>query len=111
VPNKTPATISTILTVLILVLLAILFVLLQMVALNGASERQGLTAMGISLGCQSIVVILLGTFAARATTWLITKVQWNSTLAVVITVIVATIIGGAVSFLASVLAIPVAGIP
>ena len=48
--NKSPATISAILTVLILVLLAILFALLQMVALNGASERQGLTAMGISLG-------------------------------------------------------------
>jgi hypothetical protein len=42
-PNKSPATISAILTVLILVLLSILFLLLQMIALNGASERQGLT--------------------------------------------------------------------
>ena len=40
-PNKSPATISAILTVTILVLLAILFLLLQMIALNGASERQG----------------------------------------------------------------------
>ena len=108
--NKSPATISAILTVLILVLLAILFALLQMVALNGASERQGLTAMGISLGCQSIAVILLGTFAARATTFLVTKANWNSILAVVITVIAATMIGGVIAFLASVIAIPVAGI-
>ena len=108
--NKTPATISAILTVLILVLLAILFALLQMVALNGASERQGLTAMGISLGCQSIVVILLAAFAARATTFLVTKVEWNSILAVVVTVLAATTMGGVISFLASVLAIPIAGI-
>ena len=108
--NKSPATISAILTVLILVLLAILFLLLQMVALNGASERQGLTAMGIALGCQSLVIILLATLAARATRFLTTKVQWNSILAVVVTVIVAGTIGGLISFLASIVAIPVAGI-
>ena len=108
--TKTPATISALLTVLILVFLAILFVLLQMVALNGASERQGLTAMGLSLGCQSLVVILLATLAARATTFLITKVEWNGVLAVVVTVFIAVTIGGVISFLASLIAIPVAGI-
>jgi hypothetical protein len=89
---------------------AILFALLQMVALNGASERQGLTAMGLSLGCQSLVVILLATLAARATTFLITKVEWNGSLAIVVTVMAAATIGGVISFLASVIAIPVAGI-
>ncbi len=108
--NKSPAAISAILTVVILVFLAIVFVLLQMIALNGAGERQGLTAMGLSLGCQSILVILLATLAARVTRFLITKVEWNSILAVVITVLVATTIGGVISFLASVIAIPVAGI-
>ena len=108
--NKSPATISAILTVLILILLSILFLLLQMIALNGASERQGLTAMGISLGCQSLVIILLATLAARATTFLIMKVEWNSILAVIVTVIVAATIGGVISFLASIVAIPVAGI-
>ena len=109
-PNKTPALISAILTVLILILPAILSVLLQMVALNGTSERQGLTAMGISLACQGIVMILLGIFAARSTKFLITTVGWNSILAVVITVLVATTIGGTISILTSVIAIPVAGI-
>ena len=108
--NKSPAAISAILTVIILVFLAIVFVLLQMIALNGASERQGLTAMGLSLGCQSILVILLATLAARATRFLITKAEWNSILAVVITVLVATTIGGVISFLVSVIAIPVAGV-
>jgi hypothetical protein len=108
--NRSPATISAILTVLILIFLAIVFLLLQMVALNGVSERQGLTAMGLSLGCQSLVIILLATLAARATTFLITKVEWNSILAVATTVLVAGTIGGVVSFLVSIIAIPVAGI-
>jgi membrane protease YdiL (CAAX protease family) len=108
--NRSPATISAVLTVLILVFIAIVFVLIQMVALNGTGERQGLTAMGLSLGCQSLVIILLATLAARATTFLITRVEWNSILAVVVTVLVATTIGGVISFLASFIAIPVAGI-
>lgn len=108
--NKSPAMISAVLTVLILVFLAVVFVLLQMVALNGASERQGLTAMGLALGCQSLVIILLATLAARTTTFLITRVEWNSILAVAVTVLVATTIGGVISFLVSVMAIPIAGI-
>lgn len=108
--TKTPATISAVLTVALLILLAILFVLLQMIALNGASQRQGLIAMGLSLGCQSLSIILLGALAARATTFLITKVQWNSILAVVVTVFAATTIGGVIAFLSMIIAIPVAGI-
>jgi len=108
--NKTPATISAVLTILVLVFLAVVTVLLQMIALNGASERQGMTAMGISLACQSIVILLLGTLAARATNFLITKVSWNGILAVVVTVLAATMIGGTISFLSSIIAIPVAGI-
>jgi hypothetical protein len=108
--NKTPAAISATLTVLILVLLAILFVLLQMVALNGASEKQGLTAIGLSLGCQSLAILLLGALAARATTFLITRVEWNSILAVMVTVLTAATIGGVIAFLSMIIAIPVAGI-
>lgn len=109
-PNKTPAAISAALTVIILVLLAIVFVLLQMVALNDADEQQGRTAMGISLACQSLVIILLGMFAARSTQFLITKVNWNSILAVTTTVLIAAIIGGTISLLSSIISIPVAGI-
>jgi hypothetical protein len=109
-PNKTPATISAVLTIAILAALAVLSVLMQMIALNGASERQGFTAMGISLACQGIVILLMGILAARVTRFLITKVDWNSILAVVVTVIVATTIGGTLAFLASVIAIPIAGI-
>ena len=109
-PTKTPAAISATLTSFFLILLAILLVLLQMVALNGASERQGLTAMGLSLGCQSLVIILLAILAARATTILVTKGAWNSILAVVVTVLAATTIGGVLAFLSMIIAIPVVGI-
>ena len=109
-PTRTPATISAILTIVILVLLALVFVLLQMVALNGVSERQGFTAMGVSLACQGIVMILLGILAARATTFLITRVEWNSVLAVVVTVLIATILGGVIAFLSSFISIAAAGI-
>ena len=108
--KRTPATISAALTVLILVLLALLFTALQMVALNGASERQGLTAIGVSLGCQSLVVILLATLASRATTFLITRADWNSILAVAVTVLSAAIIGGVIAFLSTIIAIPIAGV-
>ena len=108
--SRRPAIVSAILTVVLLGLLASLSLLLQMVALNGASERQGVTALGISLACQGIVIILLGILAARATSFLITKVAWNSILAVIVTVIVAAMIGGTISFLSSVIAIPIAGI-
>ena len=108
--NKSPATISAILTVLILIFLAVVFLLLQMVALNGVSERQGLTAMGLSLGCQSLAIILLAGLAARATRFLVTKAAWNSILAVAVTVLAASILGGVIAFLSSFISIAVAGI-
>ena len=109
-PTRTPVTISFVLTVIFLLLVAGISILLQMVALNGAGERQGVTALGISLACQGIVMLLLAVLAARATRFLITKVDWNSILAVVVTVFVATVIGGTLSFLSMILSIPIAGI-
>jgi hypothetical protein len=44
-PDKKPATISALLTVVILIFFAIVTVLLQMIALNGASQGQGMTAV------------------------------------------------------------------
>jgi membrane protease YdiL (CAAX protease family) len=108
--NKRSATVSAILTVVVLILLAVISLLLQMVALNGAGERQGVTAMGISLACQGIVVIVLAILAARVTDFLIRRVSWNSILAVAVTVLVAAMIGGTTSFLSMILSIPIAGI-
>jgi hypothetical protein len=110
VTTKTPAIVSSTLTVVLLTLTAILSVFVEMLALNGTSERQGLTAMGVSLLCQSIGVIMLGIFAGWATRLMITRFNWNKILAVAIAVIMALVAGGLISFLSIIIAIPLAGI-
>jgi hypothetical protein len=109
-PNKTPAIVSSVLTVILLIVIGILSVLAEMLALNGASERQGMTAMGISLVCQGIGVILMGFLAAWATNLMIARFNWNKVLAVIIAVFVGTLLGGVISFLSTLIGIPLAGI-
>ena len=108
--DKTPAVISTILTIILLVVFGILSVFVQMLALNGASERQGMTAMGILLACQGAGAILLGVFAGWFTRLAITKFNWNKIIAVTAAVFLATLFGVGISFLSTLLSIPLAGI-
>ncbi len=103
--KRSPTAISAALTVVLLVLLAMVLVFLQIVVLNGASERQTQTALGVMLGCQSLVVILFATLAARVTTFLLSKGRWDSVPAVIMAVIAATMIGGAISFLSMIVSI------
>jgi len=109
-PAKTSALISAILTALLLVLVALLSLLTQMLALNGASERQGVTAMGISLGCQGIGIILSALLASRLTNLLLVKFNWNKPLSVLAAVIAATAFGALVAFLSILIPISAAGI-
>ena len=108
--NKTPAIISAILTVVLLIILAILSVFTQMIAFNGVSESQGTTAMGISLVCQGVGLILAGLLAGWLTNFVITKFNWNKILAVMIAVIAGVLIGGTISFFSTIISIPLAGI-
>ena len=109
-PNKTASLISGVLTFIILILLAILSVFIQMVAFNGASENQGFNAMSISLVCQGAGLILAIIFARWLTNLFIVKFNLNTFLAVIIAVIVAAGLGGLISFLSIIVAIPLAGI-
>ena len=109
-PNKTPAIISAVLTVILLVIFGVLSVLTQMLVLNDVSERQGMTAMGVSLVCQGAGAILAAAFAAWLTNLVITKFNWNNILAVVIAVIAGTLLGGLISFLSIIISIPLAGV-
>jgi hypothetical protein len=109
-PHKSTANISAILTVILLIFLAVLSLLFEMLAFNGVSERQGLIAMGISLACQGVVMILAGLFARWLTNFLITKATWNNIMAVGTAVLVAASISGAIAFLSILVAIPIAGI-
>ena len=109
-PARIPSMISAGLTIFLLILLVILFLLVQMVALNGAGERQGMAALGISLVCQGAGVILAALLAWRITSLIITKLNWNAILAVIIAVVTGTFFGGLLSFLSVIVAIPMAGI-
>jgi hypothetical protein len=109
-PNKAPAIVSVVLTVLLLLLFGILSIFTQMIALNGMSESRGVTAMGISLGCQGLGTILAGMLAWRMTNLLITKFKGNTILAVILAVIVGVLLGAGISFLSIIIAIPMAGI-
>ena len=109
-PDKKPAIISVVLTVILFIVLGILSVLVQMLALNGASESQGMTAMGISLVCQGVGAILVGGFAWWLTNLLLSKFNWNKVLSVAIAVISGLLLGGLLSFLSIIISIPIAGI-
>lgn len=108
--SRTPATLAVILTVLLLVLLAGASVLVQMIALNGVSESQGLTAMGISLGCQAATTLLAAIAAARLTDLSIRKLQWSPALAVGAAVLAGLLLGAAGLFISLLVALPLAGI-
>lgn len=108
--NKAPAVISTVLTIIFLVILAVASVLFEMLALNGASERQGTLAMGISLACQGVSLVLIAVFTRWLTNLLIARFNWNKIVAVIVTVISGVLLGGIVSFLSLIISIPIAGI-
>ena len=109
-PSKTPAILSTVLTILILIVFAVLSVLTQMLVLNGASENQGTTAMGISLGCQGLGMILAGVLSYWLANSAVNKWNWNKVIAVLIAVIAGTTLGGVISAISIIAAIPIAGI-
>ena len=107
--NKTPAIISSVLTIVLLIIFVVLSVFTQMIALNGVSESQGMTAMGISLVCQGVGVILAAIFAGWITNLVITKFNWNKVLAVLGAVVVGVLVGGVISVVSTVISIPLAG--
>jgi len=109
-PSKIPAIISVILTIVILLIVALLSVFTQMIALNGVSESRGMTAMGISLVCQGVGLLLAGICAGWITNLLITKFNWNKVLSVLIAVFAGVLLGGAISFVSTIISIPLAGI-
>jgi len=108
--NKTPALIASVLTVILLLLIAVLSVFGQMILLNGASEKLGTTAMGISLACQGAGLILSAIIASRLTRLFLEKFNWNKIIAVIAAVFAGTLFGGILSFLSIIVSILIAEI-
>jgi hypothetical protein len=108
--NKTPVIISAVLTIVLLILIAVLSIFTQMIALNGVSESQGMIAMGLSLVCQGMGIILVGVLAGWLTNLAITKFNWNRVPAVAVAVIAGVLLGGMLSIISFFLSIPLVGI-
>ena len=109
-PDKNSPFIAAILTAFILVAFSVLSVLTQMLALNGASERQGVTAMGISLGCQGVSLLLAILLARFLTRTFIQKFNWRKWIAIAAAVFASTFIGSLLAIVSFFLSIPIAGI-
>ncbi|MBM3123482.1 MAG: hypothetical protein FJZ87_00245 [Chloroflexi bacterium] len=109
-PGNKSASIAVILTVILLLVIAVFSIFMQLVAFNGAGERQGITAMGISLICQAAGIVVLTVLARRLTGLLITKLNWNGTLAVAAAVFLSVLFGAGLSFLSIIISALAAGI-
>jgi len=102
--------IAATLTVLLLTVLAILFMLVQMLALNGVSERQGTTALGLSLACQGVSILLSGGLAFGLSRLFVERFNWNKILAVVLAVVAGTALGLGLSLVSIFVGMLAAGI-
>ena len=110
-PSKTPIIVSVILTVILLILVGIVSMFGQVIALNGViNDRQATTALGIGLGCNGLTILLAAIFVRWLARLLLGKFNWNSVLAVVVSVIVSTGLGTVFSFLSIIVGTLAAGI-
>ena len=98
-PTKTPSIISTIVTVLLLLLTAALGLFGLVIALNGYNDRAGGPALVTTFACNGIAIILAAILAWRLPKWLVGKFNWNSALAVIVSVIAGTTAGSMLSFI------------
>lgn len=107
-PTKTPSIISTIITVLLLLLTAAIGMFGLLVALNGFTGSEGTPALTTSLICNGVGIILAAVLAWKLPKWLIGKFNWNSILAVFVSILVGFFVGGGFSFVSLVVGVIVA---
>ena len=108
--TKTYATIAALATFILLILLAVISVFIQMIVLNGAGESEGFTAMSISVGCQSVGLLLSVILVRLLTKLFIDKYSWNAALAIIASIIAGTTLGGIIALISGIISIPLAGI-
>ncbi|MCQ3935911.1 MAG: hypothetical protein DPW18_02570 [Chloroflexi bacterium] len=103
---KTPSLVATILTVMTLLVFTAALMFFLLAALNGYSEREGGAALAAALVCQSAGLVLSAVIAWRLARLFIERFNWNRALAVLASMIAASLLGsglGVVSFFAAVL--------
>lgn len=108
--DKRLSVLSGVLTVILLVIFGILILFVQLVLLNGVSERQGGIALGVSLLCQGLVILLAGFFAAWFSRLLVVRWAWNRALAIIVAVFLGILAGIPALFFSVLISILLAGI-
>jgi hypothetical protein len=108
--QRTASTVSLLLSLILLLIFSVLTVIFELIALNGASESQGMSALGVSLACLGGGAILLGILAWKASGFFMTRFHMNPVLAVTLTVVLGMLVSGTLAFLSIMISIPLAGI-
>lgn len=109
--SKTPVVISVVLTIILFLILAALTMLMQIVLMNGVmNEGQTTTALGTTLACQGVELILGALFAAWLTRLLVVRFNWNNALAVIVPIVIVIVIGVVLSIISIFVGFGVAGI-
>ena len=101
-------TISAILTIILLILTTVVILFAELVALNGFGEREGTFALGSSLLCQGIGIVVAAVVASRLSDWLVTKFDWHKALSVIVAVLAGTMLGGGFGVISILLSFAVA---
>ena len=103
--QKPHSIIASILTVIFLLVLGLVLLFGQVIAMNGFSESAGMISLVTSLVCQGVTVILAAILTGRLSKLFVEKFNWNNIVAVIISVLAGTMLGGMLAFAAVLLSI------
>ena len=102
---KLSSIISRVLIAIILVVIGATIFVVEIIALNGFSDREAGPALITALICHGASAILVVILVGRLTRLLMTKFDWNGILAMMMSVFAGTLSGGFLFFLATILSI------
>ena len=80
--HRSASILSVTLSLLLLLICTALIILIEIVALNGASGHQGLSAISVSLACLGLGAILFGILGWKTTELMIKRFKLSPLLAV-----------------------------
>ena len=92
--TRTFSLIASVVTVILLLVLGALMAIMQLLALNGFSDREGGPALAVSLACQGVGLVLSALLTRRLTRRLIDRFNWNRFLAAALAVLAGLLLGG-----------------
>jgi hypothetical protein len=109
--TRTSTTLSVILTIIAILLISVFAFLMQIVLMNGVvSTSQTNIALGASLSCQGVNVLLGAILAGRLTRLYLTRFRMHKGWAVVLAILPVTVMAAILSAIAIFVGLAVAGI-